>query len=47
MKSKDKNIIFIHGWASGPYVWFYQIDFFKDKLQVWTPELGGVFLYHF
>lgn len=36
-----RTLIFIHGWASGPYVWFYQIDFFKQRFHIWTPELAG------
>jgi len=36
-----KHVVFVHGWASSPYVWYYQVDFFKDKSQVWTPELIG------
>lgn len=36
-----KTLIFIHGWASSPYVWFYQIDFFKQRFRIWTPELTG------
>jgi len=36
-----KNIVFVHGWASTPYIWFYQMDYFKDGYQVWAPELAG------
>lgn len=38
---KPKNIIFVHGWASGPYVWLHQVSFFKDKYDVHTPQLLG------
>ena len=38
---KTKNIIFIHGWASGPYVWIHQASYFKDRCAVHTPELIG------
>lgn len=38
---KAKNIIFIHGWASGPYVWLHQVSHFKNKCNVYTPELFG------
>lgn len=38
---KTKHIIFIHGWATGPYVWLYQVSYFKDKGSVHTPELIG------
>jgi len=36
---KSKSIIFVHGWASGPYVWLNQASYFKDKHKVHTPEL--------
>ena len=36
-----KNIVFVHGWASTPYIWFYQMDYFKNGYQVWAPELAG------
>ncbi len=38
---KGKNIIFLHGWASGPHVWLQQVSFFKDKYSVYTPALLG------
>jgi len=38
---KSENIIFIHGWASGPYAWFNQASFFKKKFNVYTPGLLG------
>ncbi len=36
---KHKNIIFVHGWASGPYVWLHQASYFNNKCRVHTPEL--------
>lgn len=39
--TKIKNIIFIHGWASGPYVWLHQLGHFKNKYNVHAPELIG------
>lgn len=38
---KTSNIVFIHGWASGPYVWLYQASYFKDKHKVHAPSLFG------
>jgi len=38
---KPKNIVFVHGWASGPYVWINQVSFFKDNYNVHTPQLLG------
>ena len=38
---KSKNIIFIHGWASGPYVWLRQASHFNNKCKVHTPRLEG------
>ena len=32
--------MFVHGWASGPYVWLHQVSFFKDSHNVHTPHLG-------
>lgn len=39
--TKIKNIIFIHGWASGPYVWLHQLEHFRNKYNVYAPELIG------
>jgi len=36
---KSKNIVFVHGWASGPYVWLHQAGFFSNKCSVHTPRL--------
>lgn len=36
---KSKNIIFIHGWASGPYVWLHQVSHFKNKHRVHAPRI--------
>lgn len=38
---KSKNIVFVHGWASGPYVWLHQASFFNNKCAVHTPQLEG------
>jgi pimeloyl-[acyl-carrier protein] methyl ester esterase len=38
---KTRDIIFVHGWASGPYVWIHQVSYFKDTCRVHTPELLG------
>jgi pimeloyl-[acyl-carrier protein] methyl ester esterase len=36
---RPKNIIFVHGWASGPYVWLHQVSHFKNKHKVTAPRI--------
>lgn len=38
---KSKNIVFVHGWASGPYVWLHQASYFNNKCKAHTPRLEG------
>lgn len=38
---KGEPLLFIHGLGAGCWTWQHQIDFFKDRYQVWVPEMRG------
>lgn len=34
-------VVFVHGWTSNNWIWFNQVEYFKDKFRVITPDLKG------